>query len=477
MNNILMFSAIVLILCIAFSKMLYKAGVPTLLIFMGLGMLLGSDGILGTKGIPFEDYELAEDICSIALVFIMFYGGFGTNWGKVKPIAVKAVLLSSLGTVLTAAFTGLFCHYVLNFSLLEGLLIGAVLGSTDAASVFSILRSRKMSLKGGVDSILEVESGSNDPFAYMLTIVVLTVMTGDGNIFVPTLLAKQIIIGSLVGALLGLASVWVLRKVSFEIDSFPIILVMAGTILGYSLCNISFIGGNGFLCVYISGIIIGNSKIFYRKSISNFFDGISWLMQIMLFFMLGLLSFPSKLPELALTGTLIALFMMLVARPAAVLAIMAPFRTPMKQQAFISWVGIRGAASIAFSIYAVTSSTSFANDIFHIVFIVVLFSVLIQGSFIPVVANKLSLINENNNNTLKSLGDMEDETYNQLLEFTVYANHKWANKKIMEANLPKDVLIVMVKRGRDVVVPNGSTVIIPGDVLILSGSNLDSIVS
>ena len=473
MTNALMFGAIVLILCIAFSKMLYKAGVPTLLIFMGLGMAFGSDGI---GRVPFEDYGLAENICSLALVFIMFYGGFGTSWRIVKPIAVKAVLLSSIGTVFTAFFTGAFCHYVLNFTLLEGLLIGSVLASTDAASVFSILRSRKMALQGGMGPILEVESGSNDPFSYMLTIVILTVMTGDGNISVPTLLAKQIIFGSAVGAILGFGAAWVLRNIHFEIDSFPLIFVMAIAILGFSLS--SYINGNGFLCVYITGLIIGSSKIFHRKSLSNFFDGISWLMQIMLFFMLGLLSFPSRLPEVALIGTAIALFMMIVARPAAVFAILSPFRTPIKQQIFISWVGIRGAASIAFSIYAVTATkSSMSTDIFHIVFIVVLFSVLIQGSLIPMMAKKLSLIDTEHKDALKSLGDMEDESYNQLLEFTIKPNHKWANKKIMEAELPKDILIVMVKRGRDVVVPNGSTTLLPGDVLVLSGSNLDTVVN
>ncbi len=471
MNNALMFGAMVLILCVAFSKILYKAGVPTLLIFMGLGMVFGSDGI---GGIYFDDYHLTQDICSLALVFIMFYGGFGTSWRTARPIAVKAVLLSSVGTVLTAFFTGFFCHYFLKFTLLEGLLIGSVLASTDAASVFSILRSRKMALKGGVGPILEVESGSNDPFSYMLTIVILAVITGEGSVSVPELLAKQIIFGTVTGVFLGYAAVYVLRHVNFEIESFNLIFVIAIAILGFSLSG--SLEGNGFLSVYISGIIIGNSKIFHRKSLSNFFDGISWLMQIMLFFMLGLLSFPSRLPDVALTGTLIAVFMILVARPAAVFAILTPFRMPVKQQTFISWVGIRGAASIAFSIYAVTA-TNHMSDIFHIVFIVVLFSILIQGSFIPVMAKKLGLIESQKHNNLKSLGDMEDETYNQLMEFTVRPDHKWAGKMIMEAGLPKDILIVMIKRGSDVVVPNGSTKLLPGDVLVLSGTNLDTAVS
>ena len=471
MNNVLMFGAMVLILCVAFSKILYKVGVPTLLIFIGLGMVFGSDGL---GGVYFDNYRLTQDICSLALVFIMFYGGFGTSWRTAKPIAVKAVLLSSLGTVLTAFITGFFCHYFLKFTLLEGLLIGSVLASTDAASVFSILRSKKMDLKGGVAPILEMESGSNDPSSYMLTIVILAVITGSGSVSVPVLLAKQIFFGVAIGVCLGCAAVYALRHVNFEIESFNLIFVIAIAILGFSLSD--SIGGNGFLSVYISGIIIGNGKIFHRKSLSHFLDGISWLMQIVLFFMLGLLSFPSRLPDVALTGTLIAIFMIFVARPVAVSVILVPFRMPLKQQAFISWVGIRGAASIAFSIYAVTA-TNHMSDIFHIVFIVVLFSILIQGSLIPWMTKRLELIEAQKRNNLTSLGDMEDETYDQLMEFTIRHDHKWAGKMIMEAGLPKDILIVMIKRGSDVVVPKGSTMLLPGDTIVLSGPNLDAAIS
>ncbi len=469
MDNFLIFGAIVLILCISFSKLLYKVGVPTLLIFMGLGMLFGSDGI---GKIDFEDYKLAENVATLALVFIMFYGGFGTSWKVVKPVVAKAILLSSVGTVLTALITGLFCYYALNFSFLESMLIGSVLSSTDAASVFSILRSRKLALKGGTSPILEVESGSNDPFAYMLTIVILSLLIDDKNISVPFLLAKQIIFGTIIGVALGYIASWVLRNIHFEIDSFHLIFVMAIAILGYSFSNL--IGGNGFLSVYISGLIIGSRKIYRRKSLFNFFDGISWLMQIILFFMLGLLSFPSRLPDVALQGTLIAIFMMFIARPIAVFSILSFFKLPINQQTFISFVGIRGAASIAFSIYAVTSPIQLP-DVFHIVFIVVLFSIIFQGSFIPFMAKKLNMITVKPEHKLKSLGDIEDESYNQLLEFTITKKHKWANKKIVDCEIPKDILIVMIKRGKDIVVPNGQTVLLPSDTLILSGSNLDKV--
>lgn len=461
--------SVILLFCITFSKIFYKIGVPTLLIFLVLGMLAGSDGL---GGIWFDNFKTAENLASIALVFIMFYGGFGTNWNSAKPVAAQAILLSSFGTAITAIITGLFCHYILKFSFWEGMLVGSVMASTDAASVFAILRSRKLRLKDNIAPMLEVESGSNDPFSYMMTMIVLAIMAGagEGYSFVPVMLFKQIVFGSIIGAFLGAAAAVVIRRVYFEIEGFYLIFAMAIALLGYSAS--SAVGGNGFLCVYISGIILGNSKIFHRRSLSTFFDGVSWLMQIALFFVLGLLSFPSKLPSVGLTGILIAIFMTLIARPVAVLAILSWFGTPIKNQIFISWVGIRGAASIVFAIYAVTAHTSnHSNDIFHIVVMVVLVSILIQGSFIPLAARKLGLIDTEEKKGMKAFENFEDETYTKLMELKLTKNHEWADKTVMDAALPGDILIVMVKRKRDIVIPNGSTVLMPGDTLVLSSND------
>ena len=237
-------------------------------------MLFGSDGIVG---IYFDNYELASDICSIALIFIMFYGGFGTNWKMAKPIAVQSILMSSLGVVITAGLTGLFSSIVFKTSLLEGLLIGAVIASTDAAAVFAILRSQKLNLKGSIASILEIESGSNDPFAYMLTIIILGLMSNQGYGSIVPMLLNQIIVGILASIVLAKLSVYLLRNVMFEIEGFYPIFITAIAILSYSLSE--YFGGNGYLSVYITGIIIGNSKIPHKKSIFQFFDGVSWLMQ------------------------------------------------------------------------------------------------------------------------------------------------------------------------------------------------------
>ena len=464
--SLMIICSLFLLICITSTKILYKFGVPILLIFIVLGMLFGSDGIVG---IYFDNYELASDICSIALIFIMFYGGFGTNWKMAKPIAVQSILMSSLGVVITAGLTGLFSSIVFKTSLLEGLLIGAVIASTDAAAVFAILRSQKLNLKGSIASILEIESGSNDPFAYMLTIIILGLMSNQGYGSIVPMLLNQIIVGILASIVLAKLSVYLLRNVMFEIEGFYPIFITAISILSYSLSE--YFGGNGYLSVYITGIIIGNSKIPHKKSIFQFFDGVSWLMQILLFFLLGLLAFPSQMPSVMFKGISISIFMILIARPIATFSILSWFKVPIKEKLFISWVGIRGAASIVFAIFAVTYDVHINYDIFHIIFFIALFSVSVQGTLIPKVARKLDLIDDDQS-VLKTFNDYKENKSTKLIEFTISENSPIANKSIMDSNIPEDILVVMIKRKGDVLVPNGSTVILPGDTLVLSGNTL-----
>ena len=458
--------ALVLLMCITSTKILYKFGVPILLIFMVLGMLFGSDGIVG---IYFNDYQLASKVSTIALIFIMFYGGFGTNWGMAKPVAVQSVFMSTLGVVFTAILTGLFCFFAFKTTLLEGLLIGSIVGSTDAASVFAILRSQRLNLRGSIASMLELESGSNDPCAYMLTVIILGLMAdgGYGNI-IPMIL-KQIIVGVIVSVVLSKLSIYLLRHAKFEIEGFYPIFVTAIAVLAYSLSE--YFSGNGYLSVYITGIIIGNAKIPHKKSIFQFFDGISWIMQIMLFFLLGLLAFPSKIPSVMIKGISISIFMIFVARPVAIFSILYWFKTPIKEEIFISWVGIRGAASLVFAIFAETYGVSINNDIFHIIFFIALFSVAVQGTVIPILAKNLDLI-DNEESVLKTFNDYKEDKSTRLIEFTIDEHNIMANKTIMDANIPEDILVVMIKRNGDVFVPNGSTGILPGDILVLSGNKL-----
>ena len=466
MINLMIICALVLLMCITSTKILYKFGVPILLIFMVLGMLFGSDGLVG---IYFNDYQLASKVSTIALIFIMFYGGFGTNWGMAKPVAVQSGFMSTLGVVFTAILTGLFCFFVFKTTLLEGLLMGSIVGSTDAASVFAILRSQRLNLKGSIASMLELESGSNDPCAYMLTVIILGLMAGGGYGNIIPMILKQIIVGIIVSVVLAKLSIYLLRHAKFEIEGFYPIFVTAIAVLAYSLSE--YFSGNGYLSVYITGIIIGNAKIPHKKSIFQFFDGISWIMQIMLFFLLGLLAFPSKIPSVMIKGISISIFMIFVARPVAIFSILYWFKTPIKEEIFISWVGIRGAASIVFAIFAETYGVSINNDIFHIIFFIALFSVAVQGTVIPKLAKKLDLI-DNEESVLKTFNDYKEDKSTRLIEFTIDEHNIIANKTIMDANIPEDILVVMVKRKGDVFVPNGSTEILPGDILVLSGNKL-----
>lgn len=464
----LILTSLVVLICIFSSKVLYKFGVPSLLIFLILGMIFGSEGIVG---IQFDNYEIAEQIGSCGLIFIMFYGGFCTNWKMAKPVVTKAVLMSTIGVVITAGLTGLFCVGIFKVSLLEGLLIGSVVASTDAASVFSILRSQKLNLKGGLASILEIESGSNDPFAYMLTVTILSFMAGGGEHSIIQLLLSQVIFGLLVGVVLAKISAWILKNITFEIEGLYPVFVMAIALLAYSLS--SFIGGNGYLSVYIAGIILGNSKIQNKKSLVKFFDGISWLMQIMLFFILGLLSFPSQLHLVLIPGILISVFLIFIARPIATFGILSWFKVPIKNQLFVSWVGLRGAASIVFAILAVTNDAIIQTDIFHIVFFIALFSVALQGTLIAPIAKKLDLV-DNESFVLKTFNDYKEEMNTKLVELEVTPDSKCANKTIMDANIPEEILVVMIKRAGNVLHPKGATMINVGDILVLSGDNFDN---
>lgn len=466
MVNVMIICGLVLLMCITSTKILYRFGVPILLVFIVFGMLFGPDGLVG---IEFNDYQLASKISTVALIFIMFYGGFGTNWDMARPVAIQSVFLSTLGVIFTAGLTGLFCFFVFKTTLLEGLLIGSIVGSTDAASVFAILRSQKLNLRGSIASMLELESGSNDPCAYMLTVIILGLMSGNGYSNILSMVLKQVIVGVVISVVLAKLSVFLLRHAKFEIEGFYPIFITAIAVLSYSLSE--YFSGNGYLSVYITGIIIGNSKIPHKKSIFQFFDGISWIMQIMLFFLLGLIAFPSKIPSVMIKGISISIFMIFVARPVAIFSILYWFKVPLKEKVFISWVGIRGAASIVFAIFAGTYGVTINNDIFHIIFFIALFSVAVQGTIIPRMAKRLDLI-DNEESVLRTFNDYKEDKSTRLIEFTIDEHNAIANKTIMDANIPEDILVVMIKRDGDVFVPNGSTEILPKDILVLSGNKL-----
>lgn len=463
MTSYILLVAAVILLCLSLNKMSNKLGIPMLLAYILLGMMFGTDGILK---IPFDNFTIAEQICTVSLIFIMFYGGFGTNWKQAKPVAGKAVLLSTVGVILTAVTTGAFCHFILRMDSWESMLIGSVISSTDAASVFSILRSKRLNLKNNTASMLEVESGSNDPCSYMLTVIILTIMSGElsGSSLV-VMIFSQIIFGILVGVVVALAAAFILKKVNFATDGFDTIFVFSMALVSYA--GASMINGNGYLAAYIAGIILGNTPLHHKKSLVHFFDGITGLMQMLIFFLLGLLAYPSQLPKILPIALAIAVFLTFVARPVSVFAILMPFRCPVKQQLLVSWAGLRGAASIVFAIMATVSPAYTKNDLFHIVIFIVLFSISIQGTLLGLVAKKLDMIDENGN-VMKTFSDYSDEMPVEFVKISIKAGHPWENRKIKDLTSLPDLLLVLILRGEERIIPNGNTVVLAGDKIVLS---------
>lgn len=465
----LLIISVVLILCILLTKVSNRLGVPMLLAFMVLGMVFGSDGLFK---IPFDNSVVMENIATIALIFIIFYGGFGTKWSTAKPVLAKSILLSTLGVLLTALFVGLFCHYILNIPLLISFLLGAVISSTDAASVFSILRSKKLNLKYGTASILELESGSNDPAAYMLTIILITLLTGDFNaVSFIYLIFSQIIYGIAAGFILSFIAVKIFKNYIFSSAGMKMIFLVSCALLSYALP--AHFNGNGYLSAYIVGIILGNTHIEDKKPLVYFFDGITDLMQMLLFFLLGLLSFPSVFPEYALYALIIALFLTFIARPLSVFILLMPLKAKINQQILISFAGLRGAASIVFAIMAqnsLNSNNMNSDTIFNIVFLIVLFSIIFQGSLIPFAANKLKMIDDSED-VMKTFTDYSDTIPVEFIEFAINKNHKWNNKLLKDITLPPETIIAMIKRGNEKIVPNGNTVFLSGDIVILCGKS------
>lgn len=470
MAGILFFVSVIIILCIILNKASSKVGMPMLLAFILLGMIFGSDGLFKIK---FEDYKSAESICSIALIFIIFYGGFGTNLNAAKPVAVKAVLLSTLGVVLTAVFTGLFCYFVLKFEILQSFLVGAVISSTDAASVFSILRSKKLNLKYNSASLLEVESGSNDPFSYMLTIIVLSLMQGNASIGkMSYMLFSQIVFGLAIGYGIGYGAYYILNKFKFSSAGFDSLFVLAVAICSYAIPTL--IGGNGYLSAYVAGLFLGNKKFQQKSNLVNFFDGITGLMQMLIFFLLGLLASPSVMVHFILPSLAIALFITFVARPVTIFAILSPMKCPINQQLLVSFTGLRGAASIVFAIMAITNK-GYVSDfgLFHIVFCIVLFSITLQGSLIPLVSRKLKMI-DNNANVLKTFTDYPEEVPVQFIKLNVTENHTWVEKAIKEVVLPPETILVLILRDGKRIVPRGNTEIKANDEIVLCAQAFSS---
>lgn len=461
MSVIIFFCAVVIFSCIITNKFSNKLGMPALVLFMFLGVLFGSDGIFK---ISFDDYELTSKLCSIGLLFIIFYGGFCTKKSDDKKVTIQAILLSSLGTVFTAIFTAAFCYIGLKIPFAESFLIGAIISSTDAASVFSILRSKRLNLKYNTAPILEMESGSNDPFAYMLTMLGILLLQGGSVASLTPLLFKQLIFGIFFGIVIAYGAIFIFKRTRLLTEGTDTIFMVAIALASFSIPDL--LGGNGYLSVYITGITLGNSEIRNKINLIYFFDGITALSQVIIFFLIGFLSFPHKIPEILVPAVLITIFLSFIARPLAVSAIMLPFKAPWNQISFISWAGLRGAASIVFAIMAVAESSSLKYDLFHIVFVAALLSVAIQGSMLPVIAKRDSMI-DRFSDVRKTFNDYQQESAIALNKIVIEESHPWNGCMLKDINMSANTLILVINRNNEKIVPKGSTRLLTGDEVLL----------
>lgn len=466
-HNILLIGSILLFISIIAGKSSYRLGIPALLLFLIIGMLSGSEGI---GGIYFDNPNIAQFIGIVALNFILFSGGLDTEWRSVKPILWQGVMLSTAGVLITAVLTGWFVSMVTGFSILEGMLVGSIVSSTDAASVFSILGSNHLHLKDRLRPTLELESGSNDPMAYMLTTTFLGLVL-DPETSIGLLVFKfirQILLGLAAGFLFGKLSVWLVNRIKLGFDALYPVLLMAIMLFTFSCTET--IGGNGFLAVYLSALYFTNRPVEKRHQIIQFFDGIGWLMQIVLFLTLGLLVFPKDIIPVIGTGLMISLFLIIIARPASVFLSLLFFKTRMRNKLFISWVGLRGAVPIVFATYPLIAGIGEAGMIFNIVFFISLTSVLIQGTTLPFAAKWLKVIEPNRSSPKKEI-DLELNAGSEVLEIILSAGNPVIGKKIKEIGFPDEARITLIKRDGENIIPTGDTVLKENDLTVIFCQN------
>ena len=472
-ENVILVGSLLLLISIIAGKTSYRFGVPTLVLFLAIGMLAGSEGI---GKINFNDPKMAQFIGIVALNFILFSGGLDTQWSAIKPILRQGITLSTLGVFLTAIILGLFVWSITDFTIYEALLLGSIVSSTDAAAVFSILRSKSLALKSNLRPTLELESGSNDPMAYVLTIMFLgLVINQDQSIvsMIPTFF-MQMIVGGIGGFAFGKISKIVINRIELDFEGLYPVLVIALMYITFSATD--FIGGNGFLAVYLCAVYLGNQDLIHKKSILRMFDGLAWLMQIVLFLTLGLLVYPSQILEVTGIGMLISAFLILVARPASVFLSLAAFKMKLRRRLYISWVGLRGAVPIVFATYPLLAGVEKANMIFNIVFFISLTSVLIQGTTLSVVAKWLHValpMKVKPKAPIDAL--LSDSEKTAMAEIQIPESSFAVDKKIVSLEFPRSAIIAMIKRGEAYITPNGSTVIEAGDVLIVLSDKQDGI--
>jgi cell volume regulation protein A len=472
-ENILLIGSILLFVSIFASKTSGKFGIPSLLIFLMVGMLAGSEGV---GNIHFNDPGITQFLGALALAFIIFSGGLDTKFNSVRKVAAKGILLSTLGVVITAGVVGLFSHLALGLPIFKAMLIGAIISSTDAAAVFSILRHKGVDLKYNLRPTLELESGSNDPMAYVLMLTILKLMTvpelsiGDMMIF----LFLQFSMGGAIGYLMGKIMIAIINKIRLDSDGLYPVMLISLMVFTYAATN--YLGGNAFLAVYIAGIVLGNANFIYKKTLMKYFEGIAWLWQIILFLALGLLVFPSEVLPWIGTGVMISLFLIFIARPIAVFLSLAFTKSLVREKLFLSWVGLRGAVPIVFATYPLLLGNEYSSEIFNIVFFIVIISILLQGTTLTWVAKLLKVQGETVKKKESPFSvELSENVVSEPLEYTIGETSKANGKKISDLNLPKSILIVLIYRDGNYVTPRGSTTIHSGDILFIMTDDLNAV--
>ncbi|KAA6349686.1 potassium/proton antiporter [termite gut metagenome] len=470
-ENILLVGSILLFISIVVSKTGYRFGVPALLLFLIVGMLFGSDGF----GLQFNDVKQAKFIGIMALSIILFSGGMDTKFHEVRPILAPGIVLSTVGVLLMTTFTGLFIWFITGTSITDmqlplttALLMAAVMSSTDSASVFSILRSQKINLKNNMRPMLELESGSNDPMAYMLTIIMIEIIQTSGMAWEHILLSLviQFVVGAGFGYLLGKLAILVLNKLNIDNQSLYAILLLA--FIFFTVSVTERFEGNGYLSVYIAGMMVGNNKTPNRRETAIFMDGLSWLFQIIMFLVLGLLVAPHELLKIAPIALLVGVFTIIFSRPVSVLLCMLPFpKIHIRSRLFLSWVGLRGAVPIIFATYPVVAGVEGSRIIFNIVFFITIVSLVVQGTTISFVARKLDLILPYKKTGNDFGVELPEEIDSSLSDMTITQEMLEKANTLKDMNLPKGTLVMIVKRGNKFLIPNGTLKLHVKDKLLL----------
>lgn len=470
LDNIILVGSILLLTAIISTK-ISRFGIPIVILFIGLGMLAGSDGI---GGIYFDNPKVSKFIGGIALCIILFSGGLDTKFSNVKQIFWQGIALSTVGVIITAAIIGLIAHFVIGFSLLEGLLIGSIVSSTDAAAVFSILKTKKLGLKGNLRFILEFESGSNDPMAYFLTILFSSLITLKIGAWQETIMlfVQQMVLGSLVGIGMGYFMQRMINWIRLDFEGLYSVLLLALVFFTFSFSE--YIGGNSFLAVYIAAVILGNKEFVHKRSLTKHFDGQAWFMQTIMFVTLGLLVFPTKLFPLIKIGLGLSFALIFIARPIAVYLALLPFKINLRSKAFISLVGLRGSVPIILAIYVKSYNVPVADLIFNLVFFISVTSVLVQGTTFSLIAKWLNVVVPMEVKRKSELDKELVQTPKTIKsEVLVYKGATAIGKRIVDLGIPYGVIITWIKRDNKYLLHDGNFIIMENDIIEIIADHED----